>query len=111
MFGTHDPVNQSNSRSDDNTPTQEENLIPLNDYGVEPVESVESHATKLRKFKVKSPVNIRVTPDAEAKNVIGVLKIGYVVAERECPLKKEGWTPVTFERYEGWVKAEYLEEV
>lgn len=65
----------------------------------------------LRIFKVKSPVNLRVTPVIENHNILGPLKKGVIVKEREILASTEGWIPVTFEKYNGWVKSEYLEEV
>lgn len=101
MYTRPEPEKESPSVSVEDTIT--------NDKPVEEI-TVPVISDKPKKYAVKTPVNLRVTPGVRPDNLLGVLKIGAIVESRN-DVEVKDWTPVHYQRYDGWVMSEYLEEV
>ena len=75
-----------------------------------PLPVISDEPKKPKRCVVTTPLNLRVTPGVRPDNLLGVLKIGAVVELRN-DVEVKDWTPVHYQRYDGWVMSEYLEEV
>lgn len=104
MYTKPELAKESPSIFDNNTAADDE---PVEET---PLPVISDEPKKPKKYVVKTPVNLRVTPGVRPDNLLGVLKIGAVVELRN-DVEVKDWTPVHYQRYDGWVMSEYLEEV
>lgn len=65
----------------------------------------------LKKFRAKTNVNFRITPDIKrTDNIIGTLKMMEIVNQIDDTVT-DGFVHVEYERKKGYIKREFLEEV
>ena len=71
----------------------------------------EPKAPVLKKYRSKTNVNFRLTPDIKrTDNIIGVLKMSEIVSQIDDTFEN-GFVHVEYERKKGYIQKAYLEEV
>lgn len=71
----------------------------------------EPKAPALKKYRAKTNVNFRLTPDIKrTDNIIGVLRMSEVVSQIEDKVEN-GFIRVEYEHKKGYIQKAYLEEV
>lgn len=71
----------------------------------------EPKAPVLKRYRAKTNVNFRLTPDIKrTDNIIGVLKMSEIVSQIDTAVEN-GFIHVEYERKKGYIQVAYLEEV